>query len=180
MVPSSKHHPLDAVLRAYLAISKAVVTVVSIAMLVVMLAVDTLEIGGRGLFGRSFGWVQEGAVLAAMWVYFFAYGLIAKDEEYIRVDFFVTRLGHGVQAAIGVISRLLTIAFHAAVLWFGIGTFRFLGLFTTPVLDWPESLFVLPLLLGAADIALTELIHLYWQLAGRAPQRVPHVVPEAD
>jgi TRAP-type C4-dicarboxylate transport system permease small subunit len=171
---------LDTVLRAYLRVTKAIVLGVSIAMLALMLAVDTLEIGGRAFAGRSFAWVQEGAVLAAMWVYFFAYGLIAKDEEYIRVDFFVARLGAGVQAAIGVLSRLFTIAFHATVLWFAIETYRFLGLFTTPVLDWPESLFVLPLLLGAGDIAITELIHLYWHLVGRAPVREPHIVPEAD
>jgi TRAP-type C4-dicarboxylate transport system permease small subunit len=66
------------------------------------------------------------------------------------------------------------------VLWFAVETYRFLGLFTTPVLDWSESLFVLPLLLGAADITITELIHLYWHLVGRSPVREPHILPEAD
>src|SRR5882724_5601254 len=171
MPPNPEHRPLDTVLRAYLRLSKAVVLVVAIAMLALMLAVDSLEIVGRGLFGRSFNWVQEGAVLAAMWVYFFAYGLIAKDEEYIRVDFFASRLGVRAQAAVGLLARVLTITFHATVLWFAVETYRFLGLFTTPVLDWSESLFVLPLLLGAGDITITELIHLYWHLVGRSPAR---------
>src|SRR5262245_56251517 len=127
--------PVDAVLRAYLTVSKAIVLVAAVAMLAFMVAVDSLEIVGRGLFHRSFNWVQEIAVLAAMWVYFFAYGLIAKDEEYIRVDFFASRLGPRAQAAVALVARLLTIAFHATVVWFGIETFRFLGLFTTPVLD---------------------------------------------
>jgi TRAP-type C4-dicarboxylate transport system permease small subunit len=171
---------VDSVLRAYLSVSKAAIVVVGVAMLAFMVAVDSLEIVGRGLFGRSFSWVQEGAVLAAMWVYFFAYGLIAKDEEYIRVDFFVNRLGAQAQAVVGVVARLLTIAFHAILFWYAIDTYRFLGLFATPVLDWPESLFILPLLLGAADITITELILLYWHLVGRAPVREPHVLPEAD
>jgi len=175
--------PLDAVLRGYLVASKRAIVVIAIAMLAFMVAINSLEIVGRGLFNRSFNWVQEAAVLAAMWVYFFAYGLIAKDEDYIRVDFFANRLGPRAQALVGVAARVLTIAFHATVLWFAFETYRFLGLFTTPVLDWPESLFVLPLLLGAADITITELIHLYWQLAGRAPA-VPgpprDIVPEAD
>lgn len=171
---------IDTVLRAYLSASKAVVAVVAIAMLAFMVAVDGLEIAGRSLFNRSFAWVQETAILAAMWVYFFAYGLVAKDEEYIRVDFFVSRLGERAQAAIAVLARLLTLAFHVTVLWFAFGTYRFLGLFTTPVLGWPESLFVLPLLIGAADIAVTELIYLYWQIVGRVPARAPHVLPEAD
>lgn len=180
MPPSSRRGALDAVLRGYLAVSKQAILVVALAMLAVMVAVDSLEIVGRGLFNRSFNWVQEAAVLAAMWVYFFAYGLVAKDEEYIRVDFFASRLGLRAQAVVAVVARLLTIAFHATVFWFAIETYRFLGLFTTPVLDWSESLFVLPLLLGAADITITELIHLYWHLTGRAPARTPHILPEAD
>ena len=171
---------VDAALRCYLDASKRAITVIGIAMLVFMVAVDSLEIVGRGLFNRSFNWVQEAAILAAMWVYFLAYGLVAKDEEYIRVDFFASRLGARARTAVGIVARLLTIAFHVVLFWFAIETYRFLGLFTTPVLDWPESLFVLPLMLGAVDIAITELILLYWHLSGRAPERVPHVLPEAD
>lgn len=171
---------VDAALRCYLDASKRAVSAVGIAMLALMVALYGLEIVGRGPFNRSFNWIQEVAILAAMWVYFLAYGLVAKDEEYIRVDFFASRLGPRAQAAVGLAARLLTIAFHVTLFWFAIETYAFLGLFTTPVLDWPESLFVLPLMLGAVDIAITETILLYWHLVGRAPQRLPHVLPEAD
>ena len=171
---------LDRALRLYLAGTKRIVLTVSIAMLVLMVAINGLEIGGRGLFQRSFTWVQEVSIIAAMWVYFFAYGLIAKDEEYIRVDVVADLLGPRARRAVTIAARIATIAFHAIVLWFAIETFRFLGLFRTTVLDWPESLFVLPILLGAADILVTETIHLHWTLAGRAPPRGPHVVQEAD
>ncbi len=168
LYPEIERGTLDGVLRSYLVVSKRVVTVVAIALLAVMVAVNSVEIGGRGLFGRSFVWVQEVSIISAMWVYFFAYGLIAKDREYIRVDFLANLAAPSLRATMEVFARLATIGFHAVVVWFGIEAWRFLGLFRTSILDWPESLFVLPILLGAADILITELIHLRWSLAGRA------------
>ena len=158
--PETGRRALDRVLRSYLVTSKRVVLAVSIAFLALMVAINGIEIVGRGLFGRSFVWVQEVSILSAMWVYFFAYGLIAKDEEYIRVDLFANFAGPAARIVISLFARLATIAFHATVLWFGIEAWRFLGLFRTSILDWPESLFVLPILIGAADILITECIHL--------------------
>ena len=63
------------------------------------------------------------------------------------------------------------------VAWFAVETYRFLGLFTTSVLIWPESLFVLPILIGAIDIVITELIYLYWALDGRLAAGVRTLVP---
>jgi len=169
---------LDAVLRAYLTVSRLAIVIVAVAMLAFMVAVDSLEIVGRGLFNRSFNWVQEAAVLAAMWVYFFAYALIAKNEEYIRVDFAVKRMPEAWQYAVDIFARLVTILFQGLVAWFALETYRFLGLFTTSVLIWPESLFVLPILIGAVDILVTELIYLYWVLM-RRPLPAPRAVPAA-
>ncbi|MBL8698847.1 MAG: TRAP transporter small permease subunit [Alphaproteobacteria bacterium] len=169
---------IDAALRSYLEFSKRIVLVASIAMLMLMVALNGLEIVGRGAFGRSFTWVQEVSIIAAMWVYFFAYGLIAKDDEYIRVDIVANLLGPGARHALGIVARLTTVAFHATVLWFAFETWQFLGLFRTSVLDWPESLFVLPIMLGAGDILATELIYLYWSLVGRLPPPRPHAPVE--
>jgi TRAP-type C4-dicarboxylate transport system permease small subunit len=157
---------LDRVLRSYLVVSKRIVLIVSITFLALMVAINGIEIVGRGMFGRSFVWVQEVSIMSAMWVYFFAYGLIAKDQEYIRVDVFANMVGPAVKAATSLFARLATIAFHATVVWFGIEAWRFLGLFRTSILDWPESLFVLPILIGAADILITECIHLRTSLIG--------------
>lgn len=173
---------LDSVLGAYLAVSRRIVLAVSIAVLAAMVAINGLEITGRALFQTSFSWIQEVSIVGAMWVYFFAYALIAKDEEYIRVDLFANLAGPRARQAIGILARLLTIAFHGIVAWFALETWKFLGLFRTSVLDWPESLFVLPILIGAVDIFLTELIHLRRQLLGGGPAgRVHgHSVGEAD
>jgi hypothetical protein len=51
-------------------------------------------------------------------------------------------------------------------------------LFTTSVLIWPESLFVLPILIGAVDILITELIYLYWVLM-RRPLPAARAMPAA-
>ncbi|MSP48160.1 MAG: TRAP transporter small permease subunit [Alphaproteobacteria bacterium] len=168
LAPGEGRGTLDRVLRSYLAVSKRVVLAVSMAFLALMVAVNSLEIVGRGLFNHSFVWVQEISILAAMWVYFFAYGLVAKDEEYIRVDILAKTAGPTVRAAFALFARVATIGFHSVVVWFGIETMRFLGLFRTSVLDWPESLFVLPILLGAIDILVTECIYLRWSLSGRS------------
>jgi TRAP-type C4-dicarboxylate transport system permease small subunit len=172
---------LDRALRLYLDVSKRAVIAVSVAVLALMVALNGLEIAGRGLFGRSFTWIQEVSILAAMWIYFFAYALIAKDEEYIRVDFVADRVGAAARRWMALFARLATIAFHGLVLWFAFETWRFLGLFRTSVLEWPESLFVLPILVGAADILATELIHLRRVLRdGEQPPRPPEIVQEAD
>lgn len=171
---------VDRVLRSYLALSKRVVQAVAIAMLVLMVVLNGAEIAARGLAQHSFTWVQEVSIISAMWVYFFAYGLIAKDEEYIRVDFVANLVGDAARRWMTLFARLATIAFHGTVLYFAVETYRFLGLFRTSVLDWPESLFVLPILLGAADILITELIHLRRDLAGIAPPQPPGTVQEAD
>ncbi|MBM3548842.1 MAG: TRAP transporter small permease subunit [Alphaproteobacteria bacterium] len=164
---------LDRVLDAYLVISKRVVAAVAVAFLALMVVVNGIEIASRGLFGPSFVWVQEISILSAMWIYFFAYGLIAKDEEYIRVDILPGTASPQLRSAIGLFARLATIAFHATVVWVGIEAWRFLGLFRTSILDWPESLFVLPILLGAIDILITECIHLRSSLAARmSPESV--------
>jgi TRAP-type C4-dicarboxylate transport system permease small subunit len=166
----------DAILRAYLDLSRKIVIAVSCTFFALMVAINGLEITARAFFATSFSWVQEVSILSAMWVYFFAYALIAKNEEYIRVDFAAQLMPQNWRRAVDLFARLVTIAFHGVVAWFAVETFRFLGLFTTSVLVWPESLFVLPLLIGAFDITITELIYLYWQLTGRPPIH-PHPLP---
>ena len=103
-----------------------------------MAAINGLEIVGRGFFSVSFSWVQEVSILSAMWIYFFAYALIAKNEEYIRVDFAAKLMPEAWQYAVDIFVRLVTIFFQGMVAWFAVETYRFLGMFTTSVLIWPE------------------------------------------
>jgi TRAP-type C4-dicarboxylate transport system permease small subunit len=167
-VPEPAEAAVDRISAIYLRISRIVVSAVSIFMLATMVVVNGVEIVGRALFATSFSWVQEISILAAMWVYFFAYALVAKSDDYIRVDLITRFISARSSRALDILTRLVTLAFHSLVLWFGIETFRFLGLFKSAVLDWPESLFVLPIVLGSADIVLTETIRLRGILKGRS------------
>lgn len=169
---------LDDALRLYLSLTKRAVLGIAVAVLVLMVAINGLEIVGRGLFQRSFTWVQEVSIIAAMWVYFAAYAVIAKDDEYIRVDILAGVLSESARRAMTVFAHLATIVFHATVLWFAFETWKFLDLFRTSVLDWPESLFVVPIVICAADILITELIHLRWVLVGREHLRLRNEPPE--
>src|SRR5258708_639964 len=136
---------VDAMLRAYLDLTRKIVIAVSCGFFALMVAINGLEIVGRAFFSVSFSWVQEVSILSAMWIYFFAYALIAKNEEYIRVDFAAKLMPEAWQHAVDIFARLVTIFFHGMVAWFAVETYRFLGMFTTSVLMWPESLFVLPI-----------------------------------
>ena len=158
---------MDSVFVAYLRISGWVVRVVAMAMIIVMTGVSALEIGARAFLGISLAWSQEVSILAAMWVYFFAYALVAKQHDYLRVEFVVGFLPPAGQRAVALAGRVVVIGFYAAVCWYSVKTVGFLSLFHTDVLELPEYLLVLPLMLGTFDIVITELIFLYWQLRGR-------------
>jgi C4-dicarboxylate transporter DctQ subunit len=159
---------MDAVFSAYLRVSTVVIRGVGIAMLAIMTAVSASEVAARALFQVSFSWSQEVSVLAAMWVYFFAYALVAKNNDYLRVDFVVRQFPRAVQRQLAAISRIVVLGFYAVVVWYSVQTLGFLRLFHTEVLELPEYLLILPLTLGAADVVVTELIYLVRQLRGQS------------
>jgi TRAP-type C4-dicarboxylate transport system permease small subunit len=158
---------IDGLLAGYLRLSTAVIRVVATVVMLAMTGVSALEIGARALFGVSFSGAQEVSVLAAMWVYFFSYALIAKQHDYLRVEFLVALFPPIARRIIGILVRLIVVLFYGTVGWFAIQAAGFLALFHTDVLELPEYFLVIPLMLGAIDIALTEFIHLVWQLRGR-------------
>jgi TRAP-type C4-dicarboxylate transport system permease small subunit len=170
---------MDSTFAAYLRISSSVVRFVAMAMIIAMTGVSALEIGARAFLGISLAWAQEVSILAAMWVYFFAYAMVAKQHDYIRVEFLVGLLPAAGQRAVALAGRVVVIGFYAMVCWYSVRTVGFLSLFHTDVLELPEYLLVLPLLFGTFDIVVTELIYLYWQLRGRPvpgsdPSSSPH------
>lgn len=159
---------MDRAFAAYLRISAWIVRAVAMAAIVVMTGVSALEIGARAFFGISLDWAQEVSILAAMWVYFFAYAMVAKQHDYIRVEFLVGLLPAAGRRAVALAGRVVVIGFYATVCFYSVKTVGFLSLFHTDVLELPEYLLVLPLLLGTFDIVVTELIFLQWQLRGRS------------
>ena len=131
-----------------------------------MVAINSAEIAYRFSFTRGLNWVQELSIILAMTLYFFAYALIAKDREYIRVELFARMLGPAGRRRLGIATRLVVIVFHCMLVWYAAKTTKFAALFETPVLGWPEWVFYAPMVAGCADIVVTELVYLSWQLRG--------------
>jgi C4-dicarboxylate transporter DctQ subunit len=132
-----------------------------------MVAINAAEIVHRVVLTRGLNWVQELSIILAMYLYFLVYALIAKDREYIRIDLLSGALGPRGRRVQAIVVRLLVLVFHGLVAWYAIKTTHFATMFETHVLGWGEWVFYLPLAAGCADIVLTELIHLAWQLSGR-------------
>jgi TRAP-type C4-dicarboxylate transport system permease small subunit len=141
--------------------------------LAVMVAINTAEIVHRVLFIRGLNWVQELSIILAMTLYFLVYAMIAKDREYIRVELFARLLGTEGRRRLAIATRLVVLVFQGMVAWYAWRTAKFANLFETPILGWPEWVFYAPIAIGCADIVVTELIHLHWQLRG-VEVRAPH------
>ena len=159
---------------AYLRYSKITIEAIALSVLALMVVINSSEIAYRFMFIGGLNWVQELSIILAMTLYFLAYALIAKDREYIRIELFARLLGPAGRRRLSIATRIAVLVFQSMLVWYAVKTARFAGLFATPVLDWPETVFFVPLAIGCADIVVTELIYLVWQLRGTsAPPGAP-------
>jgi TRAP-type C4-dicarboxylate transport system permease small subunit len=158
---------LDRACSAYLHASGLALRVLGVAALALMVGSHALEIVWRLLYSRGLSWVHEFSLIAAMVLYFLMYAEIAKQRDYVRLDLLEQRLPEAARRHLSTFIRLVVLVFHALVAWYAVGTARFAAAFDTTVLEWPETVFYLPLALGCADIVLTETIHLWRHLRGQ-------------
>lgn len=149
---------LDAAFDAYLSASRVLLSAIATVMFVIMLAANAWNIGLRAFAAQGVTWHQEVSILAAFWIYFGAYALIAKSDGYVRVEFLVDRLPAPAQRAIALLVQAVVIAFHLLVLRLCLTMLQVVRIYETPILQWPEYLFYLPLAVGTADILITECI----------------------
>lgn len=175
---SGSRSVLDRACSGYLRASGLALRVLGVLALALMVGSHTLEIVWRLLYSRGLSWVHEFSLIAAMVLYFLMYAEIAKQRDYVRLDLLEQRLPAMARHHLSTFIRLTVLAFHALVAWYAVGTARFAAAFDTTVLEWPETVFYLPLALGCADIVLTESIHLWRHLRdGDAGDRTsPRVV----
>ncbi|MBI1776743.1 MAG: TRAP transporter small permease subunit [Proteobacteria bacterium] len=166
----------DRLAKAYLRFSGAVLRWAAMLLLSAMVAINATEVVWRAATGGGLGWTQELSIILAMALYFLCYALVAKDGEYIRVEILFNAFPAALQRPLSVLIRLVVIVFHGMVFWFTLWTMRFVGMFDTPVLQWPESVFYAPLAVGAFDIALTEVIRL---IRPRLDPVHPHAIDAA-
>jgi TRAP-type C4-dicarboxylate transport system permease small subunit len=161
----------DRLLRGYLRVSRVAILATAMFMFALMVGVNAVNIGLRAFHQGDIQWVQELSILAAMWVYFAAYALIAKEDGYVRIEFLADILPIRVGRFLQIFARLATIIFQATVFLFTLWALKVVAVFETNVLQWPEAMFYIPLLVGAGDIVITEIIHTVRALAGRIEER---------
>lgn len=152
--------------EAYLCLSARVLQAFSIAVLAAMTAINTLNIAARALFRADFEWTQEVLMIGAMGIYFLSVALIAKGNIDIRIDAVLRVLPPYWQRALGLGARVGALVFQCIVLWLAIDTWSFVRVFRTPVLEFSEAIFFIPVIVGAADMAITEAIYLVRQCRG--------------
>ncbi len=152
---------------AYLRISGWLLRVFSVAVVAVMTGLNTVNITSRALFHYDFEWTQELLMIGAMGLYFLSVALISKGNMDIRIDAVLRILPQSWQWVFGLLARVAALAFQCTVLWLAIDTIGFVSVFRTPVLEISESVFFVPVIAGAADMAITEAIYLARQLRGR-------------
>jgi TRAP-type C4-dicarboxylate transport system permease small subunit len=157
---------MDDGFRLYLRYSELVIRIAAVIALMLMTLVSALEVVMRAIFEISLTWAQELSILVAMWVYFFAYALVAKNYEYLRVELLFNLLPLTARRVVAPLCRMSVILFFGLVFAFGVQQLGFLALFRTNVLEIPEYWMIVPIILGALDVVVTELIYLYWQLRG--------------
>lgn len=168
--PAESRSGFDRACSAYLRGSGLALRVLGVLALALMVGSHALEIAWRFFNQRGLSWVHEFSLIAAMVLYFLMYAEIAKQRDYVRLDLLEQRLPAGARRHVSTFIRLVVLAFHALVAWYAVGTARFAAAFDTTVLEWPETVFYVPLALGCADIVLTEAIHLWRHLRGQGEE----------
>ena len=159
----------------YLKTSGFLLNWIALVMFCVMLGVNSYNIFIRTVFERGTMWHHEISIMAAFWIYFAAYGLLSKEDGFIRVEFMVERFAPRVRRWNHILVRLTIITFHVTLLVFCITTYKMVSYFETIYLQWPEYLYYIPLTVGTFDIVVTETIHLLRSLA--YPDRPPVIAP---
>ena len=151
---------------AYLRWSGFVLRAFSVTVVAAMTIINAVNIASRALFAIDFEWTQELLMICAMGLYFLSVALITKANGDIRIDAVLRVLPARWQTAFGIMARLSALVFQCCVLWFAIDTIGFVSVFRTPVLEISEAVFFVPVIAGAADMAITEAIYLMQQFSG--------------
>lgn len=166
---------LDSAFDVYLKASGFFLNWMAISMFCVMLGANSYNIFTRAVLEKGTMWHQEISIMAAFWIYFAAYGLLSKEDGFIRVEFVVDRFPPRIRRWNHVLTRLIVISFHVSLLVFSINTYKMVSYFETQYLEWPEYIIYIPLTVGTFDIVVTETIHFLRSLAD--PDRPAVVAP---
>src|SRR5258706_3831837 len=134
-------------------IDRAVALITGV-LLIVIVAINGVEIVTRTLFEHSFIWLFETNLLLANWTYFLGICLVVSHSGDITVDFLFDRFGPRVQRCWLIAVNLVGMATLGVVAWYGGLLIELQMPFRSTGFGIPNPLFSLPVVLGAVFMVL--------------------------
>ena len=132
--------------------------VIATNLLLAGLVINNLaEMTARGFFGRSLDWVFEINVLLAVWLYFLGIYQVYFKRGDIAVEVLMRKTPPAVRHATAVAVDVAIVGVLLMLCWQSLRLIEVQWPFRTPGMRLPNPLFTLPVLLGAALMALTML-----------------------
>ena len=118
-------------------------------MLVVVVAINGLEIITRYFFGYSSLYSSEGSLVISALMYFVGYAVLLRRDEDVTLDYFYMKFPIRVQRVIDVLLALGILTFFLVLTETSIRYVRLTSMMQHPVLPIPQSYTTAPILVAA-------------------------------
>jgi TRAP-type C4-dicarboxylate transport system permease small subunit len=153
---------MDAFLKGYwraLAALGVVERVLGIALIALIVAMITVQVGTRYALNRPIVWVEDLATFAFIWAAFLGAAVGLKEIRHIKIETFVDRLAPAVRATAqaGLYAIILLCCIALAVYAWGVMAVESRSYTISLPVNLPRHLFYsVPLFVGLASMALTS------------------------
>ena len=128
------------------------ISVILMTLMVVSVFVSTAS---RYVFNASVIWSEEAPILLQVWLTFLAGILALRRGEHVSVDVFLKLLPARWPPILGAIVEILSLGLMLVLVWMGTQLVEARAGEVSGAVGFPMSLFMLPLAIGAAFMALT-------------------------
>ena len=164
------NHPHPVLRRFNQGVYRACVVFTNL-LLAVLVFNNLLEMGARGFFGTSIGWVFEVNLLTAIWLYFIGIYQVYFRRGDISVDVIMRRVAMRTQRWMAIAIDIAIVCTLLMISWYAVQLLQVQWPFKTPGLRLPNPLFTAPVLIGSVFMALTMFERLLQRLS--SPEHLP-------
>ena len=147
----------------------------ALAALLAMTALVVVQVICRNFFDLGLPWADELARFCGIALVFLAIPHLLLEDKHIAVDMVVELLPRLARSVLGIVNRVLALAFCAVLLW---AIYKFLSRawqISTPALGIPNPVYYLPAILGFALFAVVTIYRLFHTAVHEKP-----TLPEPD
>ena len=147
----------------------AVLIVVAFA---AMIGITFLQVVWRYVFGAPLSWSEEASIYLFTWIVFLGAALGLGKGVHLGVDILVRLLPAGLQAILGLLTRILTLAFVLALFGASLPLLRDNASQISPALELPMTAVYAAIPLAMLAMAIISLAQIAAQIRGwrgRAP-----------